>query len=96
MKKFWSRLSVLLIAGAMLFSLAACGGKDDGYNEDGTITIEFFGWGDAAEIANYQTLVNQFMEENKDIIVSYSGENAYDDVDQPGKQASGPLLYAGL
>ena len=76
MKKFWSRLSVLLIAGAMLFSLAACGGKDDGYNEDGTITIEFFGWGDAAEIANYQTLVNQFMEENKDIIVSYSGENA--------------------
>ena len=76
MKKFWSKLSVLLIAGAMLFSLAACGGKDDGYNEDGTITIEFFGWGDAAEIANYQTLVNQFMEENKDIIVSYSGENA--------------------
>lgn len=42
MKKFWSKLSVLLIAGAMLFSLAACGGKDDGYNEDGTITIESY------------------------------------------------------
>ncbi len=53
--------------------LAGCGG-DDG----GKVKIEFWGWGDKAEQDNYQTLVNQFMQEpgNEDIDVSYSGQDA--------------------
>lgn len=41
-----------------------------------TQTITFYGWGDAPEQANYQRLINQFMEENPNIIVSYSADNA--------------------
>lgn len=72
----------LLMAGVMSFGLVACGGGGDtndpnaGVGEDGKVTIEFFGWGDTAEQENYQTLINQFMAENEDIIVVYSGESA--------------------
>lgn len=41
-----------------------------------TQTITFYGWGDAPEQANYQRLINLFMEENPNIIVSYSADNA--------------------
>lgn len=41
-----------------------------------TQTITFYGWGDAPEQANYQRMINQFMEENPNIIVSYSADNA--------------------
>lgn len=41
-----------------------------------TQTITFYGWGDAPEQANYQRLINQFMEENPNIVVSYSADNA--------------------
>ena len=78
MKRFLIALFALVLA----FSATACGGKDnnpdDGKTEDGKVTIEFLGWGDAAEIANYQTMVQLFMQENPDIIVSYSGQNATD------------------
>ena len=41
-----------------------------------TQTITFYGWGDAPEQANYQRMINQFMEENPNIVVSYSADNA--------------------
>ena len=77
MKKF--RLLLLLLAFAITMSSAvACTGPDDGdgTNPDGTVTIEFVGWGDAAELANYQELVNLFMEQNPDITVVYKGESS--------------------
>ena len=74
----------LIAAGVlMLAGLTACG-KDDGEGEDvppdaeltENVSIRFWGWGDAAEQANYQTLVNQFMQENKNITVVYTGMNS--------------------
>ena len=77
MKKF--RLLLLLLVFAMTMStVVACGeqGDNSGVNPDGSVTIEFVGWGDAAELANYQELVNLFMEQNPDITVVYKGESA--------------------
>jgi len=76
-KKFLS----LLLACTTVFGLASCGGGEEndpnaGVGEDGKVTIQFFGWGDAAEQENYQTLINQFMAENEDVIVLYQGESA--------------------
>ncbi|MDR2828896.1 MAG: hypothetical protein LBV51_05695 [Acholeplasmatales bacterium] len=39
-------------------------------------SIEFYGWGDAAEMENYTTLINQFMHDFPNIIVSYQADNA--------------------
>ncbi len=71
------KLFALLMAGMMSAGLVACGG--DGSSDDTTsldsgtpITITFYGWGDTEEEANYQQLVNQFMEENPNITVSYT------------------------
>ena len=81
MKKFKLLLLFLVVSIAMS-SFVACrgsgnnGGDDDSVNPDGSVTIEFVGWGDAAELANYQELVNLFMEENPDITVVYKGESA--------------------
>lgn len=77
MKKF--RLLLLLLVFAMTMStVVACGDQSDNndVNPDGSVTIEFVGWGDAAELANYQELVNLFMEQNPDITVVYKGESA--------------------
>lgn len=67
-----------LMAGILTAGLSACGGRnsDSGVAPDGTVTVEFFGWGDVAEQNNYQALVNQFMKENEDVIVVYKGESA--------------------
>ena len=72
----------VVLAGAMALGMTACG-EDPALNDpnagvgaDGKVTIQFFGWGDTAEQENYQTLCNQFMEENEDIIVVYDAENA--------------------
>ncbi|MBS5023790.1 MAG: extracellular solute-binding protein [Firmicutes bacterium] len=78
------KLSVLLLAGLMALSLGACGShpsnnsenSEGGSGNNGPVTIEFFGWGDAAEQENYQTLVNLFMEENKNITVVYKAESS--------------------
>ena len=77
MKKVFPLAVAALLA---LGCLTACGGsQDDGPDvppdADITeqVTIRFWGWGDAAEQANYQRLVNQFMEENENIIVAYNG-----------------------
>lgn len=67
-----------------LACLAGCGEQEDGpYIEPGgeipeetKVTINFWGWGDAAEQQNYQTLVNRFMEENKNITVVYKAESS--------------------
>lgn len=71
----------LLMAGTMAFGLASCGSSNPndpnaGVGSDGKVTIQFFGWGDTAEQNNYQTLINQFMAENEDIIVVYQAESA--------------------
>ncbi len=77
MRKTWTAV----IAVALALCLFGCGPvikqEDDNAGvSGGKTTIEFFGWGDTEELANYQTLVNKFMDENPDIIVSYSGESA--------------------
>lgn len=54
------KLSVLLLAGLMALSLGACGShpsnnsenSEGGSGNNGPVTIEFFGWGDAAEQEN--------------------------------------------
>ena len=79
MKKF-RLLLILLVISMTMSAFVACGGEkndpNEGVNPDGTVTIEFVGWGDAAELANYQELVNLFMEENPNITVVYKGESA--------------------
>lgn len=76
------KLISLLLAGTVAFGLAACDNNSEendpnaGIGADGKVTIQFFGWGDTAEQENYQTLINQFMAENEDIIVVYQAESA--------------------
>lgn len=80
LKRFGTVASAFGMAAVMALSLAACANSgDDGPDvppdADITeqVTIRFWGWGDAAEQANYQRLVNQFMQENENIIVAYNG-----------------------
>ncbi len=78
MKKTVAMLLTLVMVLSLL-GLSGCNETADptgGTNPDGTVTIEFVGWGDAAELANYQELVNLFMEQNPNIIVVYKGESA--------------------
>jgi multiple sugar transport system substrate-binding protein len=66
--------------------LAAClndDGPDEPYDPakeepkaDQNYVVEFYGWGDAAEIANYQTIISDFMAENPNILISYSSDNS--------------------
>lgn len=81
------KLLCLMFACLLSLSMFACSKPSDGGSSDnggGTtsaggkneVVIEFFGWGDAAEINNYQTLVNQFMAENENITVVYNGESS--------------------
>ena len=69
------KIATLCLAGLMTLGLCACAPTEQG-EEDGKVTIEFFGWGDTAEQENYQTLINLFMEENENITVVYKGESA--------------------
>lgn len=83
------KILAAILACCLTMGLAACGNSSDGsigtvkkedpsagVSDDGTVTIEFFGWGDTAEQENYQKLINKFMEENKDIVVVYTAESA--------------------
>lgn len=71
-------LSVLLS-----FGLSGCGGNEDVEfptgedlkNDDGTVSIEFYGWGSAEEYTVYQELVNEFMVQNPNIKVSYTNSS---------------------
>lgn len=72
----------------LLFALVSCGttttdslpggGSNGGgqTSQQGTSTIEFFGWGSAEEQENFQTLVDAFMAENPDVRVIYSATDA--------------------
>lgn len=81
MKKKFGLLVAGIMTASALVSFAACakdGGDEGEYvPPDAEITenvsIRFWGWGDAAEQENYQQLVNQFMQENKNITVVYTG-----------------------
>lgn len=77
MKKKWP---IIMMAGLMALSMGACGNPEpdggDPADPNAKVTIEFYGWGDTKEIENYNALVNQFMEENPNIIVRYTADNA--------------------
>lgn len=62
-------ITSLIIASTMLFS---CTGKTDSDVDSKSTTISFFGWGSAEEQSNFTELLNQFMEDNPDIKVTYT------------------------
>ncbi|MBI9009522.1 MAG: sugar ABC transporter substrate-binding protein [Tenericutes bacterium] len=75
MKKTLTCIMILLV-----IFLGACNGEGnsatgEATNEDGTVSIEFYGWGSAEEAIVFQTLVDEFMVQNPDIIVSYTSSS---------------------
>ncbi len=69
-------LSVLILL--MVTFLIGCGGTQTTEpitNEDGTISLEFYGWGSAEEAIVFQTLVDEFMELNPNIVISYTNSS---------------------
>ena len=72
MKKILMLFCVLF----MSLTLAACGEDEDIYNEDGSVTISFFGWGSKEEQSNFQQLIDAFMDENPLIDVVYSAADS--------------------
>jgi len=74
---------ITLLALFVLISfLVACGGTSttqsigtDVTNQDGTVSIEFYGWGSIEESIVFQELIDTFMEANPDIIVSYTNSS---------------------
>lgn len=81
------KLLSLLLAGVLSLGLFACGGGsgdsapdsidiEGELSGDEKIVIEFMGWGDTDEERNYQTLVNNFMAENPNIIVDYTCQSS--------------------
>lgn len=89
MKKF-SALTMLLASSLILCACTTNGSSNEGpgtsegngglSSEQGgssqTETISFFGWGSAEEQANFQELINAFMEENPTIKVVYSAASS--------------------
>lgn len=73
MKKVLTLLIILMVS-----FLGACSGDKTTEaitNEDGTVSIEFYGWGSAEEALVFQELVDEFMNLNPDIIVSYTNSS---------------------
>ena len=70
------KIVILFCALFLSLTLMACGGDEDIYNEDGSVTISFYGWGSAEEQANFQELIDAFMEENEDIKVVYDASDS--------------------
>lgn len=64
---------LILALAAASFVLAGCGGNED---PEGKTVVNFFGWGAAEEQANFQYLINKFMEENPDIKVVYEATDS--------------------
>lgn len=69
---------------SMVLLLSACGGSnnntdfpdgEDETNKDGTVSIEFYGWGSAEEAIVFQELINEFMKLNPNIVVSYTNSS---------------------
>jgi multiple sugar transport system substrate-binding protein len=67
---------------AILSLLMACGGSSttqsigtDVTNQDGSVSIEFYGWGSIEESIVFQELIDTFMDLNDDIIVSYTNSS---------------------
>lgn len=69
-----SFLSIMIVLIGLI--LLACNGDGNDLDDQGRVTISFFGWGSAEEQANFQTLVDRFMAENDDIRVVYSAVSA--------------------
>jgi multiple sugar transport system substrate-binding protein len=63
------KIIILMIFAISTMTLVGCGNNA---SDDGTTTISFFGWGSSEEQENFQTLINNFMEINEDISVTYS------------------------
>ncbi|MDR1093353.1 MAG: extracellular solute-binding protein [Clostridiales bacterium] len=70
MKRF--RIFGLVAAAAFaLAGLAACGGNPDP-NAEGKTAIEFWGWGDAAEIAVFKGLVDAYNASAREVYVNFT------------------------
>lgn len=70
----WIALALVLVS---VLSLCACGGQGgttNGKPTNGTVTIQFWGWGDDVEASVFQTITDQFNEtvgKEKNITVKY-------------------------
>ena len=70
------KIIILFCALFLSLTLIACGEDENIYNEDGSVTISFYGWGSAEEQANFQELIDAFMEENQDVKVVYDASDS--------------------
>jgi multiple sugar transport system substrate-binding protein len=71
------KILILFIALFLSITLVACGDEtDEPVNPDDPVTLTFFGWGSKEEQENFQILVNEFMTENPNIDVVYSGTDS--------------------
>ena len=70
----WIALALVLVS---VLSLCACGGQGgttNGKPTNGTVTIQFWGWGDDVEASVFQNITDQFNEtvgKEKNITVKY-------------------------
>ncbi|MDR0832315.1 MAG: extracellular solute-binding protein [Bacillales bacterium] len=81
------KIYMLLLTGLVLVGCQGSGEQSRPFVSESSFTVssldeaqnysvEFYGWGDEAEIKNYQTLINAFMLEYPNIAVSYNADNA--------------------
>ena len=70
----WIALALVLVS---VLSLCACGGQGEAVNgkpTNGTVTLQFWGWGDDVEASVFQSITDQFNEtvgKEKNITVKY-------------------------
>jgi multiple sugar transport system substrate-binding protein len=81
-KNIFTLLIILILTVSFTFTGCSRSNNNDVDFDGGEIdetkqyTIEFSGWGDYEEQQNYQILINQFMNENKNITVAYTPVDA--------------------
>ncbi|MFA9464385.1 MAG: sugar ABC transporter substrate-binding protein [Velocimicrobium sp.] len=80
-------VSLLLVMSMLVLGLAGCGGKTDkssdktsadteetqstGSGDGEKIKLKFMGWGNDSEVATFQTMIDQFEEQYKNVSVEY-------------------------
>ncbi len=69
MKKIISLMIAALLLMGMLTGLAGCGGGESTVDESGRTKIKFWYWGSLAEKEVYEELIDQYMEENPDVVI---------------------------
>ena len=68
--------SFKLILALVAASFVVVGCNNESVDLEGKTIVNFFGWGAAEEQANFQYLINKFMEENEDIKVVYEATDS--------------------